>query len=259
MGASSRLIVFDSRSPRPLPMPAERHHRQRDRRSGNPGYEARLNGALGSMASGEFKSLRQAAKARGVRFQSFLSGFCFTRTFSQVAKSTLSDRAKGRVCSYKKGDLQALARALHVSEDGTVDVLKDRIEEHLTGPEKVQLESNPRFSGLYPKPTQPRRRQAHTSHDENLPGVSNNPSSHPPPQNHHHTPSHSPPLPAPQHPFGQPLPPFNPYPYTHFPPYQMSYNHPYHYPPAHVYTAGGHSTTPITNTQDHHLYNLNSQ
>ena len=35
------------------------------------------------------------------------------------------------------------SRALHVSEDGTVDVLKDRIEEHLTGSEKVQLESSP--------------------------------------------------------------------------------------------------------------------
>jgi len=191
---------------------------------------------------------------------------------ARIAEDAVSRIFTGRVRSYKKGDLQALARALHVSEDGTVDILKDRIEEHLTGPEKVQLESNPRFSGLYPKPTQPRRRQAHTSHDESLPGVSNNPpmndeaqlallnqrpSSHPPPQNHHHTPSHSPPLPAPQHPFAQPLPPFNPY--AHFPPYQMSYNHPYHYPPAHVYNAGSHSATPITNTQDHHLYNLNSQ
>lgn len=155
----------------------------------------------------------------------------------------------------------------HCPEDGTIDVLKDCIEEHLTGPEKVQLESNPQFSGLYPKPTQPHRRQAHTSHNESLPGVFNNPplnneaqlaslnpSIHPPPQNHHHTLSHSPPLSVPQNPFGQPLPPFNPY--AHFPPYQMSYNHPYRYPPVHVYTAGGHSTMPITNTQDH---NLNSQ
>lgn len=240
-------------------MPVERHHRQRDRHSGNPGYEARLNEALGYVASGEFKSLRQAAKARGVSFQLFLSVFYFTHTFLQVAKSTLSDRATkalyasfddreaaeaereritaekakqkaadlaaecariaedavsriftGRVRSYKKSDLQALACALRVSEDGTIDVLKDRIEEHLTGPEKVQLESNPRFSGLYPKPTQPRRRQARTSHDESLPGVSNNPplnneaqlaslnpSIHPPPQNHHHTLNHSPPLSVP--------------------------------------------------------------
>jgi len=31
-----------------------------------------------------------------------------------------------------KGDLQALARALLLSEDDTVDILKSRIEEHLT-------------------------------------------------------------------------------------------------------------------------------
>ena len=86
------------------------------------------------------------------------------------------------------------------------------------------------------------------NNEAHLASLNQRPSSHPPPQNHHHTPSNSPPLPAPQHPFGQPLPPFNPY--THFPPYQN--------PPAHVYTAGGHSATPITKTQDHHLYNLNS-
>src|ERR1700678_2357708 len=115
MDASSRLRVFDSRSPSPLPMPAERHHRQRDRRSGNPGYEARLNGALGSVASGEFKSLRQAAKARGGSFQSFLSVFYFTRNFSQVAKSTLSDRAKGRHTSFEK-----VSQARQTSGKGTL-------------------------------------------------------------------------------------------------------------------------------------------
>ena len=72
-------------------MPVERHHRQQDRHSGKPGYKARLNEALGYVASGEFKSLWQAAKARGVSFQSFLSAFYFTHTFLQVAKSTLSD------------------------------------------------------------------------------------------------------------------------------------------------------------------------
>jgi len=225
-------------------MTVERHHRQRDRRSGNPGYEARLNEALGYVASGEFKSLRQAAKARGVSFQSFLSEFYFTRTFLQVAKSTLSDRAKGRHISFEKAS-QARQTLTPEEEQTLLDWCRQRAQESRPWSPQ-ELESNPRFSGLYPKPTQPRRRQARTSHDESLPGVSNNPplnneaqlaslnpSIHPPPQNHHHTPSHSPPLSVPQHPFGQPLPPFNPY--AHFAPYQMSYNHPYHYPPAHVY------------------------
>ena len=53
----TRLRVFVFSTHVHQGMPAERHHRQRDRRSGNPGYEGRLNGALGSVASGEFKSL----------------------------------------------------------------------------------------------------------------------------------------------------------------------------------------------------------
>ena len=46
-------------------MPAKRHRRPRDRRAGNPGYEARLNEALGAVASGEFELLREAARDRG--------------------------------------------------------------------------------------------------------------------------------------------------------------------------------------------------
>ena len=128
MDASSRLRVFDPRSPRPLPMPVERHHRQRDRRSGNPGYEARLNEALGYVASGEFKSLRQAAKARGVSFQSFLSVFYFTRTFLQVAKSTLSDRAKGRHISFEKAS-QARQTLTPEEEQTLLDWCRQRAQE----------------------------------------------------------------------------------------------------------------------------------
>jgi hypothetical protein len=153
----------------------------------------------------------------------------------------------GRVRSYKKADLQALAHALLLSEDGTADILKERIEEHLTGPEleKTRLEINPRFFGLYPKPTLPRHHQSRISQRESSSGFINDPlannetqqpsstqglgpSSHPLHPSHHTlspvTPV--PPLPAPQHPYGQPLPPYNPY--------QMLYSHPYHYPPAHV-------------------------
>lgn len=58
--------------------------------------------------------------------------------------SHLELHAVRRTHSYKKADLLALARALTLSEDGTVEILKDCIGEHLTGPEKVQLESNPK-------------------------------------------------------------------------------------------------------------------
>ena len=109
-------------------MPVERHHRQRDRRSGNPGYEARLNEALGYVASGEFKSLRQAAKARGVSFQSFLSVFYFTRTFLQVAKSTLSDRAKGRHISFEKAS-QARQTLTPEEEQTLLDWCRQRAQE----------------------------------------------------------------------------------------------------------------------------------
>ena len=46
-------------------MPAERHHRQRDRRSNNPGYEVCVQGALEHVASGKYTSLREAAQEEG--------------------------------------------------------------------------------------------------------------------------------------------------------------------------------------------------
>jgi hypothetical protein len=47
-------------------MPAVRHHRQRDRRSNNPGSEVRVQGALEHVASGKYTSLREAAQEEGV-------------------------------------------------------------------------------------------------------------------------------------------------------------------------------------------------
>ena len=82
-------------------MPAKRHHRQQDRRAGNPGYEACLNKALGSVASGEFESLREAARESGVSV-SILSSCFFAHILLQVARSTLSDRAKGCHTSWKQ-------------------------------------------------------------------------------------------------------------------------------------------------------------
>jgi hypothetical protein len=79
-------------------MPAERHHRQRDRRSGNPNYEARINEALESVASGEIISLRQAAMSQGVSCP--LPLFFLLYSLLQIAKSTLDDRAKGRHTSW---------------------------------------------------------------------------------------------------------------------------------------------------------------
>lgn len=80
------------------------------------------------MASGEFKSLRQAAKARGVSFQSFLSVFYFTRTFPQVAKSTLSDRAKGRHISFEKAS-QARQTLTLEEEQTLLDWCRQRAQE----------------------------------------------------------------------------------------------------------------------------------
>ena len=67
-------------------MPAERHHRQQDQPAGNPGYEARLNEVLGSMASGEFKLLQEAARDQGV--SSFYVPI-FVYAFLYISKSTL--------------------------------------------------------------------------------------------------------------------------------------------------------------------------
>ena len=51
----------------------------------------------------------------------------------------------GRINSYKKSDLLALARALHLSEEGSVSILKDRIQPFLDE-NKEELEKNPRSS-----------------------------------------------------------------------------------------------------------------
>jgi len=184
---------------------------------------------------------------------------------ARIAEDAVSRIFSGRVRSYKKGDLQALARALLLSEDGTAEILKERIEEHLAGPEQPQLERNPRFSGLYHKPTQRGRRQVQTPDDSSTsevvndfpessePQLTQEPSSHPP---HRHSPSLLPPFATPQPIYSQP-PPFNPY--ANFPPYQMHYNYPYPYAPAHVHTAGGQSATPNFNPRppSHPLYNFN--
>jgi hypothetical protein len=47
-------------------MPAVKHHRQRDCRSNNSGYEVRVQGALEHVASGKYMSLREAAQEEGV-------------------------------------------------------------------------------------------------------------------------------------------------------------------------------------------------
>jgi alkylated DNA nucleotide flippase Atl1 len=49
-------------------MPAVRHHpttRHRDRRSNDPSYEKRVEEALGSISTGEYRSFRDAARAIG--------------------------------------------------------------------------------------------------------------------------------------------------------------------------------------------------
>ena len=53
----------------------------------------------------------------------------------------------GRINSYKKSDLLAF---LHLPEEGTVSILKDRIQPFLDE-NKEELEKNIRFSGLYPR------------------------------------------------------------------------------------------------------------
>ena len=67
---------------------------------------------------------------------------------ARITENAASRILSGRFQSYKKTDL---ARALTFSENGTVDILKDRIGERFacSGPEKLQLESD---FGLYPNP-----------------------------------------------------------------------------------------------------------
>ena len=59
----------------------------------------------------------------------------------------------GRLSSYKKGDLRALAVALVLSDKGTNAELVSRIKDHLD--QHPELRSNQRFSGMFPKQIQP--------------------------------------------------------------------------------------------------------
>jgi len=128
LDASSRFRVFVSRSQKPLPMPAERHHRQRYRRSGDPGYEARLNEALESVATGNFRSLRQAADVRGVSNRHTLSLCLFLLILLQIVRSTLSDRASGRHTS--KNQASQARQILTPEEEQTLlDWCRQRAQE----------------------------------------------------------------------------------------------------------------------------------
>jgi hypothetical protein len=55
----------------------------------------------------------------------------------------------GQLLSYKKGDLRALAIALALSDKGTNAELLSWIKDHLD--QHLGLQSNQRFSGLFPK------------------------------------------------------------------------------------------------------------
>jgi hypothetical protein len=55
----------------------------------------------------------------------------------------------GRLSSYKKGDLRALAIALRLSDKGMNAELMSWIKDHLD--QHPGLQSNQRFSGLFPK------------------------------------------------------------------------------------------------------------
>jgi len=57
-----------------------------------------------------------------------------------------------QLLSYKKGDLHALAVVLTLSDKGTNVELMSRIKDHLD--QHPELQSNLRFSGLFPKQNQ---------------------------------------------------------------------------------------------------------
>jgi len=59
----------------------------------------------------------------------------------------------GRLSSYKKGDLWALAIALVLSDKGTNTELISQIKDHLD--QHPELQSNQRFFGLFPKQNRP--------------------------------------------------------------------------------------------------------
>jgi hypothetical protein len=71
----------------------------------------------------------------------------------QVMVDGMSQIFIGRLSSYKKGDLRALAVALVLSDKGTNAELISRIKDHLD--QHPELQSNQRFSGLFPKQNRP--------------------------------------------------------------------------------------------------------
>jgi len=71
----------------------------------------------------------------------------------QVIVDSMSRIFVGRLSSYKKGDLRALAVALVLSDKGTNAELLSRIKDHLD--QHPELQSNQRFSGLFPKQNRP--------------------------------------------------------------------------------------------------------
>jgi len=64
----------------------------------------------------------------------------------------------GRLLSYKKDDLRALAKALTVGDKGTNSELLSKITDHFN--QNPDLRSNSRYSGLFTKPTRSRNGKA---------------------------------------------------------------------------------------------------
>ena len=71
----------------------------------------------------------------------------------QVVQDSINRIFIGRISSYKKGDLCVLAVALALSDKGTNAELMSRIKDHLD--QHPELQSNQRFSGLFPKQNRP--------------------------------------------------------------------------------------------------------
>ncbi len=88
---------------------------------------------------------------------------------ADTARRILSDSRDrifaGSLTSYKKDDLQALALALQLSDNGTKDDLKTRINEK--SEDDLNLKQNPWFFGLFNKS----RRRANVPNDGNDPAI----------------------------------------------------------------------------------------
>ena len=88
---------------------------------------------------------------------------------AETARRILSDSRDrifaGSLTSYKKDDLQALALALELSDNGTKDDLKTRISEKFE--DDLNLKQNSRFFGLFNKS----RRRANVPNDGNDPAI----------------------------------------------------------------------------------------